>query len=348
MPLLPVKMIKFTVLGMVSVMVMACAQVETRQVYPWVNNMVWPEQPAKPRIKYVGHFSNPKEFGISKGFFDLVVDFFTGAEDQRLIRPMAVIAPNPDEVYVADPGARGVHYFNNKENDYRLIRLSGERPLPSPVGLAMGPDNKILVTDSELGGVYSIAPDAEFAKPFHLQHSLKQPTGIVYDKNRERLYIVDTETHTVNIFDSYGKRIKRIGERGNGKLQFNYPTMISMDQQGQLLVTDSLNFRIQHLSRKGKYLGQFGKIGGATGKMNRPKGVATDNLGHIYIVDSLFHAMQIFDRKGRLLLHLGQQGQKAGEFWLPTGIFVGDNNIIYIADSHNQRIQVFRYIGVGK
>ena len=326
----------------------ACSQPVKFGEDPAYSKLVWPEGGAGPRIKYVGHFSSPEEFGISKGFFQLVVDFFTGEENQRLIRPMALVAPSPDKVYVADPGARGVHYFNARENDYRLIQLAGKRPLPSPVGLAIGPNKQVYVTDSELGGVYAITPDSDIAKPLPLQYSLKQPTGIAYDKNRKRLYIVDTETHTLNIYNSYGKRLKRIGKRGNGKLEFNYPTMLSMDQQGHLLVTDSLNFRIQRLSRTGKYISQFGKIGGATGKMTRPKGVASDNLGHIYIVDSLFHALQIFDKKGRLLLHLGQQGQKPGEFWLPTGIYVGDNNTIYIADSHNQRIQVFRYIGGGQ
>lgn len=248
----------FISLGMME----ACSQPVKFGQEPVSKKLVWPVQPAKPRIRYIGQFSNPEEFGIGKGFFDLVVDFFTGEEDQRLIRPMAVVAPRPEVIYVADPGARGVHYFNSKENDYRLIRLSDERPLPSPVGLAIGPDNKVLVTDSELGRVFSITPDSGVAEPMHLQYALQQPTGIVFDKDRERLYIIDTETHTLNIYDAYGKRIKRVGQRGNGKLQFNYPTMLSMDQQGHLLVTDSLNFRIQRLNSNGGFLGQFGKVGG--------------------------------------------------------------------------------------
>lgn len=339
---------KFFFLAMAAAMLSACAQTGTRQVYPWVEPMVWPEAPAAPRIKYMGHFSNPKEFGVSKGFFDLVVDFFTGTADQRLIRPMAVVALSPQEVYVADPGAKGVHYFNARDNDYRLIQRAGQQPLPSPVGLALGPNHSVLVTDSELGQVFRMTPDSNVAKPLPLQYSIKQPTGIAYDKGRKRLYIIDTERHSLNIYNTYGKFIKRVGKRGRGKGQFNYPTLLWQQAGGQLLVTDSLNFRVQRFSRSGRYLGDFGEIGDSTGKMFRPKGVASDNLGHIYIVDSLFHALQVFDKKGQLLMHLGRQGQKPGEFWLPTGIFVGDNNIIYVADSHNRRIQVFRYIGEGQ
>ncbi len=345
MPRLLEKMRKFIVLGSLFIMLMACAQMETRQVYPWPGKMVWPELPDQPRIKYLGYFSNPKEFGIGKGFFELVIDFFTGAADQRLIRPMAMVAPSPEEIYVADPGAYGVHYFNSRNNDYHLIQLAGKRPLPSPVGLTIGPDKEILVTDSELGGVFRMKPDSDVAKPFYLQYSLKQPTGIAYDEKANRLYIVDTQTHTLNIYDGHGRHIKQVGSRGSGKLQFNFPTMMALESSEQLLITDSLNFRIQRLDRNGGYLSQFGKIGAATGKMTRPKGIATDKLGHIYIIDSLIHALQIFDKKGRLLLHLGGQGKNPGEFWLPSGIFVSDNNIIYIADSHNQRIQVFQYIG---
>lgn len=340
--------IKYVILGMIAGLISSCAQVDTRQSYPWRGNLVWPDQPAKARIKYLGSFSNPEEFGIGKGFFELVVDFFTGAREQRLIRPMAVVAISEYEIYVADPGARGVHYFNSRDNDYRLIQLNNNMPLPSPVGLTIGPDNKVLVADSELGRIFSLSATSKYAIPFHLQYMLKQPTGITYNKEIHRLYVSDTESHAVHIYDKYGKFIKSVGSRGSGRLKFNYPTMLSLTPNGQLLVTDSLNFRVQRLTHNGSFISQFGQIGAVSGKMSRPKGVATDSLGHVYIVDSLFHAVQIFDKKGRLLLQLGQQGTKPGEFWLPTGIYIGENNTIYIADSHNQRIQVFSYIGGGK
>lgn len=322
-----------------------CAQTDKRYTYPAPQQLVWPEAPAKPRIKYIGSFSSAEDLGIEKGFFAMLAEFFIGSEDQRLVKPMAVAAPSETEIYVADPGIKGVHYFNLADEKYKQIRLTGDLPLPSPVALAVAGPHRVLVADSVLGQIFSINLEAGIAEPLDLKTKLEQPTGLAYDQKKQRLYVVDTSSHRVNIFDQHGKLLRQFGRRGGARGEFNFPTFLWMDKQGSLWVTDSLNFRVQHFSFKGEYLGQFGQIGISSGSFSRPKGVATDDLGHIYVVDSLFHALQIFDAQGRLLLNIGQQGTGLGEFWLPTGVYVGDNNKVFIADSHNQRIQVFQYIG---
>lgn len=332
-------------MAIVVISLSACAQSGKRYTYPAKQQIIWPAKPAKPRIQYIGSFSSAEDIGIDKGFFTLLAEFFIGTEEQRLIRPMAVVAPNDHEIYVADPGIKGVHYFNLQNENYKQIRLNGDYPLPSPVALAVADRQRVLVADSALGQIFSVNLEAGIAEPLVLQQKLTQPTGLAYNKQQKTLYVVDTATHSVNIFNQQGKLLKKFGRRGNSKGEFNFPTYLWQDRRGSLWVTDSLNFRVQRFSRNGKYLGQFGEVGRASGQFSRPKGVATDNFGHIYIVDSLFHAVQIFDRKGQLLLNIGRQGHNPGEFWLPTGIYIGDNSKVYIADSHNQRIQVFQYIG---
>lgn len=334
-------------ISLLIVSLTGCAQSSKRYTYPVKpqQQIVWPGKPAAPRIKYIGSFSSAEDIGIEKGFFTLLAEFFIGSEDQRLIRPMAVVAPTENEIYVADPGIKGIHYFNLADENYKQIRLTGDYPLPSPVALAVDDRQRVLVADSALGQIFKINLEAGIAEPMVLQSKLQQPTGLAYDQKRKRLYVVDTASHHVKLFNPQGKLIKTIGRRGKSKGEFNFPTFIWQDPKGMLWVTDSLNYRVQRFTAAGKYLGQFGKAGRESGTFLRPKGVATDDFGHIYIMDSLFHALQVFDKKGRLLLNIGQQGQNPGEFWLPTGIYIGDNSKVYIADSHNQRIQVFQYIG---
>jgi sugar lactone lactonase YvrE len=307
--------------------------------------LVWPEAPAEPRIAYVQTFSRPEDFGIHKGFFERLAEVFVGASDARLIRPMAVAVTADGVVFVADPGARGVHCFDRAAGRYRLIRRADNEPLLSPVGLAIGRGGDIYVADSALGGIWVIAHDADVARPVTLHDKLKQPTGVAFDPVNNQLLVVDTAVHQVKQFALDGTRLGHFGQRGNGDGEFNYPTLIWRDATGLLYVTDSLNFRIQIFTAQGQFVAHFGHHGDATGDLSRPKGVATDRYGHVYVVDSLFHALQVFDRSGVFLLNIGSQGQAPGEFWLPTGLFVSDNDNIYIADSHNQRVQVLRYIG---
>lgn len=306
--------------------------------------LIWPSAPDAPRIAFVKSFSRPEDLGIGKGFFRRLADVLFGATESRLVRPMAVVSVG-STIYVADPGAKGVHRFDLEGGRYDLIGLERDRALPSPVGLARGAEGEVYVTDSALAGVFVIRPGAKFAAPVPLQARLGQPTGIAFDAARGRLLVVDTTAHRVNVFNRDGTLATSFGRRGSEDGEFNYPTLIWRAPGGRLYLTDSLNFRIQILDETGNYLAQLGRLGDGTGDMARQKGVATDRYGHIYVVDSLFNALLIFDDTGRLLLSVGALGREHGEFWLPTGIFIGEDDTIYIADSYNQRVQVFRYVG---
>jgi len=306
--------------------------------------LVWPDEiDVPPRIAFVKAFTRPGEFGITKGFLQRISEVIFGANEARLIRPMAVVAVK-GIVYVADPGAGGVHRFDPVAERYDLIVAQGETALPSPVALARGNDGEVYVTDSELGQVLVIRPGAKAAVPLTLAR-MGQPTGIAFDPGSGRLYVVDTAAHRVNVFSRDGTLQSSFGRRGAGEGEFNYPTLLWRDAQGRIYVTDSLNFRIQIFDAQGQFLKQFGQAGDGTGDNIRQKGVATDSYGHIYVVDALFNALQIFDQGGRLLLSLGSLGSERGEFWLPIGIFIGEEDLIYIADSYNQRVQILRYIG---
>jgi hypothetical protein len=307
---------------------------------------VWPAAPDKARVEFVKTFANADDLGIGKSFFARLKDFIFGEAGTRIVRPMAVVA-GQGVIYVADPGARGVHRFDTTANDYALITAPDGAPLPSPVGLARGTGGEVFVTDSKLAQVFVIAPGTKEAQPLHLDAPLKQPTGIAFDAAAGKLYVVDTSAHRIDVFARSGALLGRIGTRGSDDGEFNFPTFICLTPQGDLYVTDSLNFRVQSFDAQGRFLAKFGRQGDGTGDAARQKGVAVDSYGHIYIVDALFHAFQIFDAAGRLLLPVGTRGQERGEFWLPTGIFIDrdDGDTIYIADSYNQRIQVLRYVG---
>lgn len=324
------------------VLLTGCAATGT--VEPERPPLVWPTSPEPARIAYVSAFSRPVDLGIEQTFLQRLRNFIFGDEENRMVRPMAV-TESGGALFVADPGAKGVHRFDRVKGNYALIGGPGGSPLPSPVGLARGAEGEIYVADSRLGQVLVIPPGAGEARPLELEGELLQPTGLAYDTATRRLFVVDTRSHRINVFSPQGNRLASIGQRGNGPGQFNYPTMLWLSDRGQLLVTDSLNYRVQILDGEGRFLKQFGHLGDGTGDAARQKGIATDRDGHLYIVDSLFHAVQVFDEDGRFLLTVGVQGQDRGEFWLPAGIYIGADDLIFVADAYNRRVQVLRYVG---
>lgn len=305
---------------------------------------VWPSPPAPARIGHVQSFARAEDLGITRGWLQRVVDFVFGAPQYRLIRPTAVLE-DQGVIYVADPGAKGVHRFDRRSGRYALIQAEGDAPLPSPVGLAWGEAGVALVSDSALGAVFQIRPDAEVATRLPLNPAPRQPTGLAVDAQQHRLYVVDTAQHCIQVYGPDGAWLQSLGRRGAGDGEFNFPTLLWRDAAGQLLVTDALNFRTQILTAEGRFVAKFGRVGDSGGDAPRQKGVATDRHGHIYTVDALLSALQVFDAQGQLLLSIGGLGHEAGEFWLPTGVYVGADDLIYVADSYNQRVQVFRYLG---
>jgi hypothetical protein len=326
-----------------TVLLAACLPT-TARVAPETTHLTWPPEPEPARVSYVRSFSRAEDLGISRGIFERVKDLIFGEAEQRLVRPMAVAVVD-GVIYVADPGAHGVHRFDSKGQGYALIGAPQGAPLPSPVGLARGAAGEVYVADSALARIFVIRPGAKAAEPVALQATLHQPTGLAYDATSGRLFVTDTTAHDIKVFNRAGALENTIGKRGTAPGEFNFPTLLWRTPQGHLHVTDSLNFRVQTLDEKGHVLGSFGRQGDGGGDSSRPKGIATDRYEHLYVVDSLFHSVQIFDTAGRYLLSIGGRGRGPGEFWLPTGIFIDSDDTIYIADSYNRRVQVLRYVG---
>lgn len=308
-------------------------------------SLFWPPPPDVARIAFVRSISGPEDLGIRKGFFQWLGEVFTGSTRSQLVKPMAVTLSTDNVLYVADPGVEGVHRFDLNAGKYQVIRRDDDKPLPSVVGLVSGADGRVYVSDSQLDKIYRIDPGAQFAVPLTLGAILKHPTGLAWSATSDRLFVVDTWSHDIKVFNDDGSLHQVLGQRGKEPGQFNYPTYIWRQEDGRLLITDSLNFRIQILDGQGKFIKSFGQPGSTSGNLSRPKGIAMDRQDHVYVVDSLFHSLQIFDQDGQLLLPIGQQGNGPGEFWLPVGIFISDENEIYIADSYNHRVLVFRYLG---
>lgn len=306
--------------------------------------LVWPEQIEEPpRVEYIRALARPEDLEIRKGLLQQLGELLFGRTDARLVRPMAVVASG-EVVYVADPGAKGVHRFDPKAGRYDLLLAEGDQPLVTPVSLALGSDGEVYVADSSLARVFVIRPGAKAAVALALP-ALERPTGVAFDAASGRLYVTDTAAHQVKVFGREGALWTSIGLRGDAPGEFNFPTHLWRDRRGDLYVTDSLNYRVQVFDAEGRFLRQFGKAGDAIGDFMRHKGVATDSFGHVYLVDGVVGALLIYDASGRLLLSIGGLGRSRGEFWLPSGIFIDGEDRIYVADTYNARVQIFRYIG---
>lgn len=301
-------------------------------------SIVWPEAPQQARIRLVGVFGEPEELGIRQSFLGRIWGWVAGAEPRNMVRPYA-IAVDEDRLAVADPGVGAVHLYDRAGGDYERIEWADKQLLRSPVGVAFAGD-VLYVADSALAKVFAF--DAK-GKLIRTIEGLERPTSLAWDPGSGRLYVADTVSHGIVVFDAGGKRLFAFGDRGTGDGQFNYPSHLVL-AGGLLYVNDTMNFRIQVLDLEGKFVSSFGSHGDGSGDFAQPKGIGIDSEGHIYVVDALFNRVQIFNKEGALMLAFGGDGGAPGEFWLPSGLYI-EKDRIYVADSYNQRVQIFQFLG---
>jgi DNA-binding beta-propeller fold protein YncE len=325
-------------IGSVLLLVMSCARAQGAAT----PQLQWPPAPAQARVAFGYSLQSSVDAGVQRGWLTRVTDWLFGEEELRLQRPSAVVRQG-GVLYVADLGHKGVHRLDAARSRHDLVRGPDGMLLPSPVGLAAGPGQQVLIADSALGQIFILGPQDAQAQVLPLTRPVRQPTGIAYSSAREEIAVVDTAAHQIQVYSTKGEWLRTVGKRGKEEAEFNYPTYIALAPNGQWVVTDALNFRIQVLAPDGTFVRMFGRQGDGSGDFGRHKGVAVDAQGHLYVVDGLFSAIQVFDLQGQFLLALGSLGRAEGEFWLPMGVSI-DGTHLYVADSANQRVQVFRLL----
>jgi len=122
--------------------------------------------------------------------------------------------------------------------------------------------------------------------------------------------------------------------------QFFQLESLSVDDEGNIYVTDSGNARIQKFTSDGQFLETWGVRGTDNGEFEYPTGIATYE-SNVYVVDREQHRIQVFDSTGKFLQSWGEFGSEQGEFFYPHGIAISNDGVVYVADTKNHRIQQF-------
>ena len=304
------------------------------------------------KLRFEGSISSEKEVKTKHSFWGRLLDVVAGEPDfHALINPYSVVTDSTGRIIVTDPGASGIHIFDFTQHKYKFLsRQRDTDGLDSPQCVAVDAADNIYVTDSYSGKIFIFDANGKFQRVLGSvkgEGYFKRATGIAVDSPAQRIYVTDTLRNQIWVLDMQGAVVQRIGLRGAGEGQFNYPTELRLDGP-DLLVVDAMNFRVQVLDRSGKFQYALGDPGDGLGSMFRPKGIARDSEGHLYVVDGLSGMVQVFDRQGRLLYYFGQEGTGFGEFRLPAGLFIDASDRVFIVDSYNRRVQVFQYYALGK
>lgn len=165
----------------------------------------------------------------------------------------------------------------------RAPNAPADAPMPAMPDKVVGhqvykfsPEGKLLLTLGKPGG----NRPGEKADPA----SLYQPNDVLTLPNGDILVAeghsdAPNTSHRIVRFDRAGKYLGEFGKRGNGPGEFLQPHALALGPDGNLIVGDRSNNRVQILTTDGKFVREWYSF-------SRPSGVAVGPDGMLYVADS--------------------------------------------------------------
>ncbi len=168
---------------------------------------------------------------------------------------------------------------------------------------------------------------------------LVKPRAIAIDKD-DHLYLVDW-TARIQVFDRDGKFLDRVWKTPdfrNGR-----PSGLSIDRDGNLLVSDSHYHCLRIYSPDGELLKTFGGVEGTgPGQFSYISDAVQDSDGYYYVAEfGENQRISKLDPRGKFVRCWGAPGSEPGQFARIRAMTLGPDGNLYLADACNHRIQVF-------
>ena len=156
------------------------------------------------------------------------------------------------------------------------------------------------------------------------------------------LWVTCASTHQIHEFSPADVLLDTLGgAKGTADGQFDTPTAIAHDSQGNMYVCESGNDRVQKFDASGNFLFKWGIYGTGIRRFSDPSDIAVDTLDFVYVSDTNNGRIQKFDRDGKFVLQWNTKANNNPDY--PNGLFVDKDNVVLVA----QNSGIFEYTSDG-
>jgi len=195
---------------------------------------------------------------------------------------------------------------------------------------------KISIALEEMGLPYTVHPvdigkDEQF-KPEFLKISPNNRIPAIVDRDNG-LSLMESGAILTYLGDKTGKLVTTWGGNGTGPGQFDQPHSILV-RNGQVLVADRNNRRVQIFDPNGKYISEW-KFAGL------PCGFFVAANGDLYLASGFAGQVLRLDKNGKAVAMFGQPGKGLGEFGEAHYMTMTPGGEIYVADTINAVLHKF-------
>jgi tripartite motif-containing protein 71 len=281
--------------------------------------------------------------------------------------PKGITCDNSGNIIVSDSGKNCIQVFTSKGEFLFSFGRPGEEEgqFVEPSGVTCDKDGNIVICDAYNHRIQVFNSKREFLFSFGSQGEEEgqfiEPLGVTCNKDgniivcdslnsRIQVFKLVTPIDLESKFNSKGKFLFSFGSLGSGEGQFCYPEGLACDQNGNIVVCDTGNHRIQVFTSKGEFLFSFGIFGEEEGKFDEPTGVTFDHEGN-YVVCDTNNRIQVFNKEGKFLHSFESRKcleptrltcDRESYVIEPVGLTCDLNGNIFVCDPNNSCIQVFK------
>lgn len=295
--------------------------------------ILYPNPPETPRLQFLKSYSGPDDLGAVK---TTAFEKFILGEPKiidGISKPYGV-AISRGKLYVCDVGKRMVEMLDLEKGTFGY--LTKDQRLINPVNIYIDDEDIKYVADPTVGVIFIFDQDNNLSGMLGKESNIN-PIDVVV--RGQRCYVTDFGSNRVYILDrTTGKEIARVGTKSRteklvdtiGELpagEFSLISDLTLDQQGNIYVTDKAAGRITMFDQSGKFLKTIGRMGDNIDEFVRPKGIAIDKENRIWIVDASTEVAKIYNQNAQLLLFFGLPGNEPGMMNLPAKIVLDYDNV---------------------
>lgn len=156
----------------------------------------------------------------------------------------------------------------------------------------------------------------------------------------EKIFVADTESSSVVVFDKAKGSIERVGAGAQGRL--TSPIGVSVDSSSRVFVTDSAADIVKAYGADGTVLWQVGALGKGAGALKKPTGIAVGRRGDVLVADTgNARIVSLSAESGAYLGEIGRKGSGDGELAVPTNLWVERDGTVLVTDTILCRVSAF-------
>eukprot|EP00058_Branchiostoma_floridae_P000678 XP_002586166.1 hypothetical protein BRAFLDRAFT_109861 [Branchiostoma floridae] len=258
-----------------------------------------------------------------------------GSKPGKFSYPRGVVVSPSNEIFVVDELNRRVQ-VNSTEGVYlryfpTVVPGTGGKDM-EPHDVCMDGNGTLWVVGE--GGsadhVVQYSTDGTAMAGFDLK-KINYSRGIAVDMRTYHILVTDADQGEVHVFRPDGSLVRTVRHPRAGKIR---PRYVTVDGEGNILVSDWYNNYVYVYDEFGKFLFQFGGKGSGEGQLMSPRGICRDSSGHILVADSGNERVQIFTRHGEFVRTV-RTGFK------PTGLAEGPEGQLVVTGYLDHTVTIY-------